>query len=280
MDVDEEDGFNAIPTQMRRISSYGNSASAPKTLEATVRICISALSMLPVLQSWSGESTRDKDLLELLLECEGQDLLVLGPSFLHHVQRRTLNFSTSSFSSLLEKVGDILSEYQWSRSEGLTSFIIHLLQSTMHIWISKPVAEGEVGDQVRALCHWLAGVLEKEEGGARSWSCRDSLVRFFDQYLEQDPSEDVWMDFGQSEVEVSPSSLLPNFGNDDDIRVRFRAATANARMLSPATLMGSDPTSRYVFIKEALTANLDEYVLYISKIWILPNFWLISAMKE
>ncbi len=266
MDIDEGDGFGLPSTASNTggTSSYGNHATST-TVEATVDICISALSVLPVLQSSSGESTRDKHLIELVLDCDGENLLVLGPAFLRNVQQRTLNLSPSSLSSLLEKLGDYLGEYHWSRSEGMMAFIIHLLHATMHIWLSQQVAEGDTGDRVRALGHWLIEVLDRQDGGARSWSCRDSLVRFFDQYLEQDPSEDVWTDFGQSDVEQTPGSLLPFFAKDEDTRVRLRAAVANARTLSPVALLGSDPAEKYVRVKQALSIDDEEYVIPLAK---------------
>lgn len=259
MDIDEADGFGG-PSSLGAFSSssYSGSTIVPRVVDATINISLSTLSVLPVLQSSSGEPTRDKSLVELILNCDGEDLLILGPALLRNMQQRTLNFSPLNFGELLEKLGDMLKEYQWSRSERLMTFIINLLHSSMHIWLPKGVAESDVGDHVRTLCHWLVDVLSKYEGGAKSWSCRDSLVRFLHKYLERDPSEEVWTDFGQSDVEASPISLLPNFAQDEDVRVRFRAAIANAHTLSPALLLGRDPSERYLRMRESLSVEVDE----------------------
>lgn len=268
MDVDEGDGFGAITASssgLQGSSIYGNKPATSNTLKATIDICVSALSVLPVLQSLSGEPTRDKDLIDLVLDCDVEDLLVLGPAFLRNVEQRTLKLSSSSLSNLLEKLGDALGEYRWSRSEGTMAFIIYLLRATMHIWLSRSVAEGDTGDRVRALGHWLAEVLDKREGGARSWSCRDSLVRFFDQYLERDPLEEVWRDFGESDVEHTPGSLLPLFAGDEDTRVRLRAAVANARTLNP----DSQPAEGYLRVKSALCIDATKYVFFYKAVRIL-----------
>ncbi len=225
-------------------------------LRHTVDTCTMALSVLPVLQSSSGESTRDKPLLDILLSDDDDAFLLLAPPYLDNVRLRTLNLNVSSLEMLLNRFESLLRSYNFSHSEELQLLTIHLLHSTLHVWMPESIAGSEIGDNAGALCAWLGKVWNN--GKLSSWRSRDYLTRFLDTYLSLDPTSNAWPK-DREDANV-PSTILPELGADEDIRVRFRAATANARLLHVARILRISPFNLYSAIRAHLCTETDRCI--------------------
>ncbi|KAF8074865.1 hypothetical protein FPV67DRAFT_1475236, partial [Lyophyllum atratum] len=281
MDVDEQDGFEPIRTSIEHSTNQNDLTADIHSRHFILDVCFSFLTVGPALQSASGEPTRDKDLMELILNCaepRPEAFLLVFPIALEKSRQRTLNMSVKSLDSFLNEVARLLQSYQYARSHRLQSLAILLLASTLEIWASPDVAIGETLDKVRQLCDWLSLALRKKK--IRFWAVRDSLARFFDQYLLKDPTEHAWFleeDQEQTEGEELPSSLLPMMGADDDMRVRFRVAVINARLFAFARRTGRPINSVYVAIKDQLTVHLENFEHMLTRILSLGNIMIVGS---
>lgn len=242
---EDNDGFGAIrtvtdnstPLVMQR-QSTGSGTTFSRCI---MSVCTSFLAVCPILQSSSGEPTRDRELTDMVLNADGDDFILAGPAYFRNVEQRTLNINATILDNFLCKFESLLTQFMYSRSEALHALAIQFLQATSFLWVQESVANSEVGSSARQLCKWAVGMLEG--GKIPSWRIRDALAVFLERYLVLDPMEHVWTmplpededeeevkEEEEEEVMTPPSQLLPAMCRDEDIRVRFRAATANARL--------------------------------------------------
>ncbi|GLB41909.1 putative telomere-length maintenance and DNA damage repair [Lyophyllum shimeji] len=281
MDVDEQDGFGPIRTVAEKHFMRNNEGSADvHSTHFILDICVSFLTVGPALQSASGEPTRDKDLIQLILNCaepRPEAFLSVFPMVLQRCRQKTLNLSVKSLDSFLNELSRLLQLYQYGRSHRLQSLATQFLASTMEIWASPDVAIGETLDKVRQVSNWLSAALRKRK--IRSWAVRDLLARFFDQYLVKDPTERAWNVPEKQEVEAEalPSALLPIMGADDDMRVRCRVAVLNARLFALARRTGRPTDDVYVAIKRELTVHLESYEHMLTRILSLGNVMVMGS---
>ncbi|KAG5647810.1 hypothetical protein DXG03_007732 [Asterophora parasitica] len=286
MDVDEHDDFGAIRTATEQHATSSNELTGHESRidRLIVDICISFLTVGPTLQSAAGEPTRDKDLMDVILntaEHRPEAFMAAFPVILGKCRQRILNISTRSLDSLLDQVSRLLALYQYSRSHRLQTLVTQFLASTLDIWASPSVAIGDVLDKFHDLFMWLAGALEKKK--LRAWAVRDLLARFFDQYLVKDVAEHAWNPEEEEESQLPqlPSSLLPMMGADDDMRVRFRVAVINARLFAVARHAARPNQQVYVAIQGSLTRDLASHELMLTRILSLGNIMIAcSAVRR
>jgi serine-protein kinase ATM len=270
MDVDDKDGFGPIRTT-RTIGASTETRQADDigTNRCIAEICMSFLTVVPILQSSSGEPTRDAELTDFVLGCVDEKFFLLAPIFLDNVRQRTLNLNVNTLDNFLDKLAPLLGTYIYSRSERLQLLVTQFLHSTLPIWLQKSVATTDVGHHIRQLTAWLSEIVRNKK--IRYWRVRDSIIRFLDDYLALDPRQEIWTLFddddgvGTSEFQ-QPVAILPFLGADEDIRVRFRAGVANARLFSLARQIGQDAEGVYVDIKEWLTREMDKCVISFSPV--------------
>lgn len=228
------------------------------------------LTVIPILQSVSGEPTSDKELTELVLNCAEnptETSLLIYRIFLSHVRQKTLALSKLNFDSFMEQLADnLLPSYYHGRSENGQMLAINFLDSTLHIWST---ATGERAENVRNICAWLSSALragQESRTHIRSWKIRDALARFYDRYLKLDPSQTAWYNKDEDDdvrAEGLPTKVLPAMNRDDDIRVRFRAAVLNSHLFAVGRSNGHDATAVYRPIFESYPRDLDKCVLYL-----------------
>jgi serine-protein kinase ATM len=264
MDVDDGDGFAPIRTT-HSITQAAEAIQQTDSLRATQSIinsCMTFLAIVPILQSSSGEPTRDKDLTELVLNCSDDKFLLVGPIFFGKIRQRILNVSLNILDGFLDKFDQMLKPYTYSRSEKLQLLTTQFLDSTLHHWKQDAVSSSEVGERIRDLCQWLSNTLRKNQ--IRSWRTRDCVARFMKRYLAEDTEQTIWSmgstdeEGGDMQPEALPAAILPMLGADRDIRVRFRVAYENANLFSVARQTGRDPSQLYTEIKKWLTDDIDE----------------------
>lgn len=258
MDVD---GFAPIRTTQAVTPSP--EASLPmggaRASQRIADICMAFIAIVPILQSFSGESTRDKELVELVVNCADDKFLLIGPIYFEKIRRRVLNVNLNVLDCFLGKFEPMLMQYEYSRSEQLQLLVTHFLHSTLTHWLADAVSGTEVGEQIRALCRWLLHTLRGQK--IRSWRTRDCVIRFLTRYISEDAAQVVWSirpaeDVDDEEPDALPADTLPRLGADPDIRIRFRIAVASASLFSIARETGQDPSQAYVEIKECLTNDI------------------------
>jgi serine-protein kinase ATM len=265
MDVDDKDGFGPIrTTRMAGASAETQHADDTSANRCTAEICISFLTLVPILQSSSGEPTRDKELTDLVLDCADTTFFLLCPIFLDKVHQRVLNLNTDNLENLLYKLEPLLRPYPYSQSEGMQLLVTQFLHSTLPIWLQKSVATTDLGRHIRQLAGWLCEILKNKK--IRYWRVRDSVIHFLDGYLTLDPFQEICSmpddDEGITTIKYDqlPAALLPFLVADEDIRVRVRAGVASARLFSLARQIGQPAERVYLDIKEWLTREMDKCV--------------------
>ncbi|KDQ61410.1 hypothetical protein JAAARDRAFT_509432 [Jaapia argillacea MUCL 33604] len=282
MDIDT-DGFGSstrthhTPLQLDGPLNSDNSHIFQSILASSITF----LALAPVLQASSGEPTRDRELCEFLLQCDGDRFVLAGSPYFDNVQNRTLSLTVATVEKFLDKFGTLLDQYAFSRSERLQLMLIHFLDSTSYTWLNHAIINAEVGGQIRNLSHWLSTMLQK--GKIRSWKIRDRLAAFLDHYLVQDPSQGVWKPGEDDDAPatadsiVLPSAILPTLGRDEDIRVRFRVALTNCRLFSLIRSLNEDPKDLYMAIRTHLCTDLTNYEHMLTRLLCLGNVMIVSS---
>jgi ataxia telangiectasia mutated family protein len=270
MDIDDKDGFAPIRTShnIAQSTETGQQANSAHASRFVIGIGMAFLATVPILQSSSGEPTRDKDMTELVLSSSGDAFLLLGPIYFEKVRQGILSISLNVLDNFLDKFGSMLTQYGYSRSEKLQLLTTQFLDSTLKYWLKDAVSNSEVGERIRALCRWLSQALRGQK--IRSWRSRDCVVRFLTRYIAEDAAQAVWSippadekDLDE-EPETLPVAMLPRLGADEDIRIRFRVAGANASLFSAARKTGRDPSQLYLEIKEWLTKDILECAFFVT----------------
>lgn len=278
MDVDDRDGFAPIRTThaVTQPADTGEQMNGVLADQCVTNTCMSFLAIVPILQSFSGAPTRDKELTEVVLNCPDDKFLLIGPVFFDKIRQGILNISHNVLANFLEKFESMLKLYGYSRSEKLQLLLAQFLDSTLLHWTADAVSGSEAGEQIRSFCRWLSAALRGNK--IRSWRTRDCVARFMSRYTAVDPTQAIWSKISPEEEdeeegpEALPWAVLPSLGADPDIRVRFRAAVANASLFGLARRTGKEPTHLYAEIKEWLTTDINEYVAIL---WNNVYFFMI-----
>lgn len=281
--ADEKDDFGPIKTTAVIHQPFGPSEDASLYC-FTLNTCIAFLTVGPALQSVSGEPTRDKELIGLVLDGVEHDpemfMLVL-PLILEKVHQRALNLSIKNLDDILMELSELLQRTVYLKSERLRLLVIQVLESTLDVWTSM---EGNAGDDILSniqdLMVWLARALQNCK--IRAWPVRDALARFLSKYLDKDPTQMTWSKEkakkGTKDETKDTCSQLPLLGCDEDIRVRFRVAALNAQLFANARCVHRDPLHVYESIRKSYTVDIDEYVPVSSLSYLCLNKSYI-AMK-
>ena len=244
-------------------------------VESILDVCMSFLAIGPILQSSGEEPTRDRELTDIVLNCDGDEFLLASKAYLVNVRRRALNINMATLDNLLVKFASLSTQYIYQLNDELKLMIIRLLDSTAHLWTQPDSVGYDTVDKVRNFFGWLLELVRvtKDEDGkrtkarVRSWRVRDIFVAFLARYMSLDPLERFWTT-GLPSVDVDdadsnddcpptlPSHTLPTINQDEDIRVRFRSAYANATLFNLSRL-NNNPTVHYRDVHASLCTNME-----------------------
>jgi serine-protein kinase ATM len=252
VDTDDQDDFGstrgtiaAAPVEAQRQSNGRTS------VEAILDVSVSFLANGPILQSLGEEPTRDRELTDIILNCDGDEFLLASKAYLANIRRRTLNINPTTLDNLLVKFASLSTQYIYQLNDEVKLMVIRLLDSTAHLWTQPDLTGYDIVDKVRRFFRWLLELVQvtKDEEGkktktkVRSWRVRDAFVAFLARYMALDPFERIWatrspsvddddVDSSDGHPPILPSHTLPTINQDDDIRVRFRSAYANATLFN------------------------------------------------
>ncbi|KAK0202615.1 hypothetical protein DFS33DRAFT_1384994 [Desarmillaria ectypa] len=275
MDVD----FGPVRTGSRQLSDWDDVVD----IRLIADTCMSFLATVPILQSLSGEPTRDNELSGIVLSCQEDhsDRFILLCSVLGEKFRcKTLHLGVEALQKFLAGIVDLSNKYPYARDEKYQLLVGHFLESILLIWIPINEADGPGSEHGGQLLLQMARALKA--GIVKSWKVRDALVRLYDRFVVVNPSLSGWPfseveEDDPSEVVASPDILLPLVGGDFDIRVRFRAAVANAHLFSFAQKTERDPNLVYAGIKSRYVVDLDDYEGMLTRMLSLANIIIVSS---
>jgi serine-protein kinase ATM len=276
MEAEDQDDFastgatlTTIPVEAQRHTSDRIPA------QAILEVCMSFLAVGPILRSSEEEPTRDRELTDIVLNCDGDEFLLASKPYLVNVRRRALNINVTTLDNLLVKFASLSTQYIYQLNDELKLMVIRLLDSTAHLWTQPDLDGGDTIDKVRNFFGWLLKLVQvtNDEDGKRtrtkirSWRIRDAFVAFLARYMALDPFERIWTSRLSSDGDDTdasdglltlPSDALPTINQDDDIRVRFRSAHATATLFTLPRFINSQPMAFYSKIHASLCRQLDK----------------------
>jgi ataxia telangiectasia mutated family protein len=266
IDLDDKDDFGPIRTIHQNLSSSTTSVQNPdedRPTQHLLQICLGFLACGPFLQSPSAEPTRDKELVQLIFGTARNmpgKICHLSSIFFYQVRRGTLSLTPKHLCDLYHEFGNLLKQYSFSKSERFLGVVLDLLTCSLGVRPDPHTMAEEVHGNFCELCGWLSTMLKKNL--LRSWRLRDAFARFIELYLLDDPSQSSWpFDSNQPETEDSPHCpplRLPHLSSDVDIRVRFRVAIINTRLLAFSKHINLEPLQMYDIMKRSYTVHLDK----------------------
>ncbi|KAI0330904.1 hypothetical protein GY45DRAFT_1323035 [Cubamyces sp. BRFM 1775] len=242
-----------------------------------VRACVTALVMVPILQSSTGY-TRNKELVELLVDCEPTEFLTLAPSCLERIQRQQLYLSSTTLEQLLAQLDPLCQEYAFKYSENAQLLLVQALAATAPLWQDR-YADSLAGERARFLSWQCTSKLLSKNN--RSWRVRDAIIRFFDEYLIADPAQKSWTKPSQQHKiptpEELPAAVLPTLGDDNDIRVRFRIAATSPHLFTAGRRAGRTSMEVYGEIHAHLSADQTNFDSMMTRLICLGNIVISDA---
>lgn len=249
-ETDERDGFGPVRDVAGRTGppQFGIPEADPFILR-TMEICLRFVVNGPLLHSLSGEPTKDTEVIDAVLACDVDNpkgFLVGFPLLLSNVQRGTFSLG-SNLNSSLKVLEEILTSYKYRRSERMLQITFQLLSAILQSWFSSADVRKEVDELLDFL---LNRHLSKQ---ARYRSERDAFIRFVEQVIICQPRSLEWVLAEKPTKEVLLTKLpLGLWNTDNDVRVRFRAATLNARIFNALQHLDISPSLFYSGLQEYL----------------------------
>ncbi|KAI0369207.1 hypothetical protein BV20DRAFT_946724 [Pilatotrama ljubarskyi] len=277
--ADDRDDF--VPASDPTASAdAAQKVAALKTHNSHVaRACITALVVVPILQSSSGEPTHDRELLDLVLTSEPAQFLVVGPPFLDHVRQSRLHLNRSHLKELVCQAEDLCIEHAYKNNEEAQLLVVQTLEATSHLWRGPMIQDPDLATKMLDFCSQCIRLLKSND--RRSWRVRDAIIRFLDKYLAIDPTQEVWAmstdDHDAPAPEELPAAVLPTFANDEDVRIRFRVAATSTRLFTVGRRAGRDPMEVYSEIHRHLSTSQDHFEGIITRLLCLGNMVISEA---
>lgn len=276
---DERDGFGPVrvvashagPSQQ---GALGNDAYLMRTVE----VCMRFVAAGPLLQSVSGEPTRDTDIVDTILGCgiENANGFLNGFSFLlAEIRRRTFSLTTN-LQGYLDTLDDFFGSYEYEHSERMQQLVSQFLHSILDLWL----ASAETRSQISALPKWL--LKRHRKGTAKYRTERDAFIRFIDKMTLKDPRALEWL-LLSGDKELSDEVLLTSlplrmWNQDNDVRIRFRVAILNARLFHAIQHLDVYPSSLYGGIQEFYSdIEVNQYEQILSRFLTLGNIMVASS---
>ncbi|KAG5221127.1 Serine/threonine-protein kinase [Salix suchowensis] len=266
--LDQDDVSDLAQPTVLKVTNMRFPPVLPSSTDHITKMCISFLAFVPILESSSAEATRDKDLTDLVLACatssHPENFLQVCPALLDHVRCGAITLNPRTLEAYLAGVGHISPMYAYAKNDILQGLVIRVLDSTCHIWLDPSDLLEGIRDKVSQLCQWLCTTTSQRLLG--SWRVRDSAACFLDRYLDCDPTQVSWTKLNGREL-TRPADLLSMMIADEDIRVRFRAATLAPRLLALVRLGARRPEVQYDSIRLKLSTNLKHSAVRRGPYW-------------
>lgn len=251
LENDDRDGFG--PTRIA--ASHMGSASQGITgndayLVRTLEVCMRFLAAGPLLQSVSGEPTRDTNIVNTILKCgiiRANGFLNGFSLLLAEIRRRTFSLG-NNLQGYLDVLDDFFGSYEYEQSERMQRIVSRFLHSILDSWLTN----AEVRTQVDALPKWL--LKSHRKGKAKYRTERDAFIRFVDKMALQEPQALKWLlstgSKGPSDEVLLTSLPLRMWNQDSDVRIRFRVAVLNARLFHAIQQLDIYPSVLYTGIRD------------------------------
>lgn len=218
---------------------------APPIIHSVAKLSVAFIATTSMLSNQSTLPVRDPGLDKLVSEAEGQSLLIVANGYATAVRAGTLRCDRDALQEIIQAIGTMFEVYSTAKSENSFCLVLTLLEASISTWSNTEYTKSKLGDSVRYfLKQWLPELLEKDQ--MLSWKTRARFGQVLDTCVAVDPVNEFWcaqeapsMDMeGDSRASntleettgPSPMQLICMMLDDEDIRVRYRAAAFASTM--------------------------------------------------
>jgi hypothetical protein len=256
-----DDGFAPIRTSGVRSSEGASSRTANTSL---ARLAMTILAVVPSFQSLSGQSARSHDPVDKLLMGKHSEGFFDCVSTLYNlVGRGVLQLMSKDLARLFDECLEQASDFNLTLKDDIFLPILQAILSTIDLWLQSSYQSYR--DHVLQV---LRHVTQKIDAGFfHSWKLRDVLLRIVDEVVRKDverividlplrSDEKSMLVDGVPEPLSDWAMVLMQAMRDEDIRIRLRAAPANARLFQADHIVRASEPSFYVEWKDQVPADL------------------------
>ncbi|WAQ91132.1 hypothetical protein PtA15_14A12 [Puccinia triticina] len=167
-------------------------------------------------------------LLSTMSDCVGFEMVYVGSPVVECILGGWITLAADEADQLLQHIGDTyLSTYAYSQNIGMRKFSLRVVQATLPHW--QDAAE-DIQKDVEVTAHQLLEYMNSQmlQGKLRSWEVQCELSCLLDACTQSNLPQTSWAPFtiegDQDVVSSRPSDLMLRFLEDQDYRVRYRAA--------------------------------------------------------
>ena len=245
---------------------------APPIIHSVAKLSIGFIATTSMFSVQSTLPVRDPGLDKLVSEAEGQSLLIVANAYAAAVRTGTLQCGREILQEILQAIGTTFKVYSTAKSEHSFCLVLTLLEATIPIWSDKEYTRSKLGDTVRYfLKQWFSELLEKDQ--ILSWKIRARFGRILDIYVTVDPVNEFWCaretpsmdvdsesrvsDLSEETTGPSPIQLVCLMLDDEDVHVRYHAASFSSTMFYQLARTSFPALSLYKEISDAIPQDHD-----------------------
>ena len=246
--------------------------SVPPMIYSVAKLSVAFIATTSMLESQSVLPIRDAGLDKLVSEAEGQSLLIVANAYAAAVRAGTLQCGREALQEILQAIGTMFEVYSTAKSENAFCLVLTLLEATISTWSNKEYVNSQLSDSVRYfLKQWFSKLLEKNQ--MHSWRMRVRFGQVLDTYVAVDPVNEFWcareapsMDMDSDSrtsdpsgetAGPSPMQLVCTMLGDEDVHVRYRAASFASTMFYQLARTDFPALLLYKEISEAIPQDHD-----------------------
>ncbi|CED84602.1 ataxia telangiectasia mutated [Phaffia rhodozyma] len=231
----DEDGFGTINTSQDGILtsdiSQTSSFSPTRVCRSLIKTTFTCMTRISILQSGSLEPSRQRDIFDLLENCDGPQFIAFGDVVFEAVKLGRLHLGATLAEDLLNSFEYFLRSYAYSKDIPMLLLTISFIESTLPLWIGGSTVETSLGEKVRMLRDFF--VAEVEEGRLHAGPVRARLIAFLEAYCQADPQGRAWsLPLPNQKHSLPLLNVMKKFAKDVDIHVRSQAAVSLANLFS------------------------------------------------
>ncbi|KAA1069952.1 Serine/threonine-protein kinase tel1 [Puccinia graminis f. sp. tritici] len=226
------------------------------------------------------QSARPLPLLSMIIDCVGLEVVYIGSPMLDCIFSGWITLTADQADQVLQHLGDTyLSTYTYSQNASVRKLSLQVVQTTLSHW--KRAAEG-IQEDVELTAHQLVEYMTSQmlQGTLRSWEVQCELSRLLDACTRSNLPQTSWaplvIDEGQDVVSSRPADLMLWFLEDQDYRVRYRAALYVSRSFELRDSENFHPVEYWRQVVEHLDLAAVQLEISLTATLCMINIFVVS----
>ncbi|KAA1082387.1 Serine/threonine-protein kinase tel1 [Puccinia graminis f. sp. tritici] len=226
------------------------------------------------------QSARPLPLLSMIIDCVGLEVVYIGSPMLDCIFSGWITLTADQADQVLQHLGDTyLSTYTYSQNASVRKLSLQVVQTTLSHW--KRAAEG-IQEDVEVTAHQLVEYMTSQmlQGTLRSWEVQCELSCLLDACTRSNLPQTSWaplvIDEGQDVVSSRPADLMLWFLEDQDYRVRYRAALYVSRSFELRDSENFHPVEYWRQVVEHLDLAAVQLEISLTATLCMINIFVVS----